>query len=104
MTGAPVSDSHIVFATLKGEHATTMAHRRTGGVSPGDHPRDGKKTIFRNDKDREDFQDRLGGLLQTCAFLGKELGISPSAVSKSTVRGRRWLEDRDLKQGIVKSP
>lgn len=40
---------------------------------------------------------------QTCAFLAKELGISPSAVSKSMVRGRRGLQDKDFEEGIVKS-
>jgi hypothetical protein len=29
----------------------------------------------------------------SCAFLTKELRISPSGVSKSTVRGRRELSD-----------
>jgi putative transposase len=39
----------------------------------------------------------------SCAFLGKELRISPSAVSKSTVRGRREL-DHAVIRGLLESP
>jgi len=38
-----------------------------------------------------------------CAFLAEELRISPSAVSKSTVRGRRALNDAVI-QGMPESP
>jgi len=39
----------------------------------------------------------------SCAFLAKELRISPSAVSKSAVRGRREL-DHAVIQGLLESP
>ena len=39
----------------------------------------------------------------SCAFLAKELRISPSAVSKSTVRGRREL-DHAVIQGMLETP
>ena len=40
-----------------------------------------RREIFQDDKDRESFLDRL-------ASVAKELGVSPSAVSKSIGRGQ----------------
>ena len=39
----------------------------------------------------------------SCVFLAKELRISPSAVSKATVRGRRELGHAVI-QGLLESP
>jgi hypothetical protein len=36
--------------------------------------------IIREDKDREGFLDRMGGLPEICGLLGKDLGSGPLAV------------------------
>jgi len=83
-----------------------------------------RKEIFRPDKDRNSLLNRLGGTFggkfhallrlviaeQPCSFstanrkdTHKELGISPSAVSKSIERGGQALGNEALEECLMES-
>ncbi len=75
-----------------------------------------RREIFQDDKDRDSFLDRLSGillesstpcyawsLLSTSASVAKELGISPSAVSKSIGRGQQALGNEAIEEYLLES-
>ena len=55
-----------------------------------------RREIFQDDKDRESFLDRL-------ASVDRELGISPSAVSKSIGRGQQALGNEAIEEYLLES-
>jgi len=55
-----------------------------------------RREIFQDDKDRESFLDRLASVV-------RELGISPSAVSKSIGRGQQALGNEAIEEYLLES-
>jgi len=80
---------------VEGMNATSIKNRRAGGAPPCDDPRD-RNEIFLDYKDRESFLERL-------ASVAKVLGVSPSAVSKSIVRGQHALGNEDIEEYLLES-
>ena len=55
-----------------------------------------RREIFQDDKVRESFLDRLASVV-------RELGISPSAVSKSIGRGQQALGNEAIEEYLLES-